>query len=189
MGDLVGEPGYTDDQYFGPPDPRPDDPKKRYTAGYHADPKTGGGYRYNFVKLDPSKPLAETYVRPIKFPPVLETGKANTNPATSEPGIVWWIHDSQGIPYSEEADIYPVGTLIPNILIAPFQGDRADVRARGEWADGRWTLEISRQLDTKSKYDVAFTHEKPLYISIALYNRAQTRHAEHIKPVRLVLQP
>jgi hypothetical protein len=30
---------------------------------------------------------------------------------------------------------------------------------------------------------------KPVYISVALYNRTQTRHSEHIRPVRVVVQP
>jgi len=188
MGELTGEPGYMDDQYFAPPDPLPDNPKTRYTGGYHPDPKTGGGYRLNFVKIDPDKPLAETYVRPIKLPSLLRTANVIVDLTTSEHGIVWWIHESEGIPYSEEADCYPINTLIPNILIAPLQGDRADVRGKGDWRDGRWTLEAIRVLDTQSKYDVALTPGKPVYLSIAAFNRTQTRHSEHIKPVRLILE-
>ena len=87
------------------------------------------------------------------------------------------------------ADTYPVGTLIPNIVIEPFQGDRADVRGQAEWRQGRWTLETRRVLDTKSRYDVAFSPGKPVYISVATYNRTETRHTEHIRPVRVVLEP
>jgi len=54
---------------------------------------------------------------------------------------------------------------------------------------GRWTLEMRRVLDTKSAFDVAFSTERPVYISVATYNRTQTRHSEHIRPVRVVLQP
>ena len=44
-------------------------------------------------------------------------------------------------------------------------------------------------LDTHSKYDVAFVPGKPLYITVATYNRTQGRHSEHIKPIRVVLEP
>jgi thiosulfate reductase cytochrome b subunit len=188
MGALTGEPGFMDDQHFRTPDSPPAELTKRYTAGYHADPKTGGGYRYNYVKLNPDRPLADTSVQPIMLPPRRDI-RTNSDPTISEHGVVWWIHTSQGIPYSEAADDYPVGALIPNILIEPFQGDRADVRAKAAWHQGRWTLEVRRVLDTGSQYDVAFTSEKPVYITVATYNRSQTRHSEHIRPIRLVLQP
>jgi Ethylbenzene dehydrogenase len=188
MGALTGEPGFMDDQYFGPPDPPPSDPKKRYTGGYHADPKTAGGYRANFVKLHPDKPLSETYVHPILLPPVLET-QPNADPATSEHGVTWWIHESQGIPYTKERDTYPVGSLLPNILITPLEGDRADVRTKGAWNNQQWTLEVNRVFDTQSKYDVPLEFGKPIYITIAAFNRTQIRHSEHIKPIRFVMQP
>ena len=63
------------------------------------------------------------------------------------------------------------------------------MRAKGAWKDGRWTLETRRVLDTGSKYDVAFVPGKPVYITVSTYNRAQSRHSEHIKPVRVMLQP
>ena len=189
MGQLTGEPGFMDDQHFRAPDPVPSSlGKKRYTAGYHADPMTGGGYTYNFEKLEPDKTLAETYVRPKMLPNLLNI-VPNPDPSTSEHNATWWIHKEQGIPYTAEADIYPVGTLIPNILIAPFQGDRAHIRAQAGWSQGQWSLEVRRVLDTKSQFDVAFVPGKPVYITVATYNRTQTRHGEHFRPVRLLLQP
>jgi thiosulfate reductase cytochrome b subunit len=185
-GDLTGEPGFVDDQYFGPPTPVK--AGERYTGGYYADPDKGGGYATNFVKLDPKKSLADTYVVP-KFLPPAHAVHTNPDPSTNEHGRTWWIHKAGAVPYTKEADTYPVGTLIPNMVIAPLTGDRADVRARGEWKDGRWTLEARRVLDTGSKYDVAFVPGEPVYITVASYNRAQTRHSEHIKPVRVMLQP
>jgi hypothetical protein len=95
----------------------------------------------------------------------------------------------QAVPYTKGADTYPVGTLIPNIIIEPFKTDEADIRGRGEWKDGYWTVESKRALDTHSKFDVAFVPGRPLYLTLATYNRTQVRHSEHIKPVRAVLQP
>ncbi|MEE8159188.1 MAG: ethylbenzene dehydrogenase-related protein [Dehalococcoidia bacterium] len=190
MDKVSDEPGFMDDQHFGLPDPIPAnfDNKKRYTAGYHTDPKTGGGYRFNFEKLEPGKPLAESLVRPLVLP-VEDNIRPNSDPATSDFGTQWWIHTWKGIPYSKEADTYPVGTLIPNMLIdGPFEGDRGDVRAKAAWYGGQWTLETRRVLDTKSEYDVAFSLEKPVYLSVAVFNRTQTRHTQHIKPIKFVLE-
>jgi hypothetical protein len=98
------------------------------------------------------------------------------------------LHKATSVPYSETLDTYPVGTLLPNIVIEPFQGDRANIRAKARWANGRWTLEVRRALDTKSEFDVAFSTERPVYLTLATYNRSQTRHSEHIKPVQLTLE-
>lgn len=207
------EPGYADDQYFGPATPVPAGLKsdQRYTGGYEADPKTGGGYRYNFAKLasknrpaktdpQPSKLSfagAQNYVggaefnkhlvQPIKLPSTLNI-QPNSNPGTSEEGATWWIREAEGLPYEDNLDKYPVGTLIPNILLEPFKGDRGDVRAKGKWHNGWWTVETRRVLDTGSRYDVAFTFDKPVYISVAAFNRTQTRHSEHFRPLQVVLQ-
>jgi thiosulfate reductase cytochrome b subunit len=184
MGEPTGEPGFVDDMHIRGPEPLPTD-GTRYTAGYYADPGDSG-YALNFAKVDSSKPLAQTYVRPLFLPPT--NGIApNPDPATSEHGVTWWIQRATGIPYSEAADTYPVGTLIPNIVIAPFTGDRADVRGQATWRQGHWTLETRRILDTGSRYDVAFTPGKPVYITVAIYNRTETRHSEHIRAVRVML--
>jgi len=185
VGARTGEPGFADDMYFGPP--APTKPGERYTGGYYADPDKGGAYAYNFVKLDPKKSLEDGHVLP-KFLPPAHAVHTNPEPVTNEHGRTWWIHKAEAIPYTKAADTYPVGTLIPNIVIAPLTGDRADVRAKAEWKDGRWTLETRRLLDTGSQYDVAFVPGEPVYITVATYNRAQTRHSEHIKPVRVVLE-
>lgn len=204
------EPGYTDDQYIGPPTPMPDKLKadQRYTGGYDADPKTGGGYRYNFIKITPPKnksdvqPSKGTFagaqyqvgakfnlnlVQPIKLPAVSNV-EINGNPKTSEENATWWIRESEGVAYDEKLDKYPVGALLPNIIVSPFQGDRADVKAKGKWEKGYWTLETKRVLDTGSKYDVAFNFNRPVYITVATYNRTQTRHGEHISPIKVVLR-
>ena len=188
MADLLGEPGYIHDQYFGPK--QPIKPGERYTGGYFVDPNTqGGGYAYNFVKVEPKKPLRDTYVVPKYLPHNSDAVHSNADAATHELGKTWWLLKGQAVPYTKEADTYPVGTLIPNIIIEPFKGDEADIRGRAEWKDGYWTLESKRALDTHSKFDVAFVPGRPLYITLATYNRTQVRHSEHIKPVRAVLQP
>lgn len=195
------QPGWTDDQYIGPPQPIPAQlkPGQRYSGGYQPDPNTGGGYRYNFKKFTiaadaqataPAQAGAKVTPAlgtPIMLPPSLNI-KPDANPATHDAHETWWIHESQGIPYDEKLDSYPVGTLIPNILIQPFKGDRADVRAKGKWANGYWTLETKRVFDTGSKYDVAFRFDRPVFITVATYNRTQTRHGEHISPIKVVLR-
>lgn len=83
------EPGYMDDQHFRPLElPMPTDPKKRYKGGYHPDPKTGGGYKYNYVQLDKDKPLSQARVHP-KFVPKTLNIRPNPDPTTSEEDYKW----------------------------------------------------------------------------------------------------
>jgi thiosulfate reductase cytochrome b subunit len=183
------EPGYMDDQHFRAPDlPMPADPKERYKGGYHTDPKTGGGYSYNYVQLDKDKPLSEARVQPRFLPRHSLHLRPNSDPTTSEAGYQWWLHQATSLPYEAALDIYREGTVLPNIVIEPFQGDRANVRAKAQWLQGRWTLEVRRVLDTQSAFDVAFSTERPVYLTLAVYNRSQTRHSEHIKPIQLTLE-
>jgi hypothetical protein len=179
---------FMDDQYFGPPEA----PRKgeRYTAGYWPDPQPGGGYRYNFKKLDPSRRIDDTLVTPLKLPAALDTAKdQGKDPVLDSHTGRWWLIESEALPYSEALDRFPAGTRMPSILVSPFQGDRAHVSAKGEHARGGWTLEARRVLDTRSKHDVAFRMDRPVYFSVAAYNSAQTRHTEHIEPIRLDLEP
>lgn len=207
------EPGWADDQYIGPPTPMPAKlkPEQRYAGGYDTDPKAGGGYDYNFKKVASKNPdkaaegqakakgsfagaqylggteFSKNLVQPKMLPRTLNLN-SDANPKTSDENSTWWIHKSDAIPYDENLDKFPVGTLIPNILLEPFKGDRADVQAKGKWKNGYWTLEIKRALDTGSKFDVPFKIDTPVYISVAAYNRTQTRHSEHIRPLQLILQ-
>lgn len=166
-----------DDQYFGPPLPcfvcAP-----RYFGGYASDPKLTGGYRDNWQFFRPSGvepkrlPLTDHYVFD-RAEVVAQGGRARLS-----------MRFVDGYPWSAELDRFPVDTLIPSILTSePLQGDRGHVGARGRWADGEWTLELSRSLDTESPYDVPLGDDT--YLWFAVFDHAQSRHAYHLRPLRL----
>jgi hypothetical protein len=184
---LLGE---MDDDYFGPP--LPAEPGKRYSGGYTMDPKTGGGYvEYYWTKIDTAKPLTETLVTPKFLPkdPALLApyASADLNPDAGDSGL-WNLRFSDMVPYQPELDTYPVGTVLPSVLIVgPFEGDRGGITARGEWQAGVWTLEVSRRLEAGSKYDVSIVPGTDLFLWVAPFNHTQTRHAQQLNPVRLVL--
>jgi hypothetical protein len=50
-------------------------------------------------------------------------------------------------------------------------------------------VEMKRVFDTKSKYDIGFKPGESVYLSVAAFNRTETRHSEHLRPIRLQLQP
>jgi len=168
----TGASGQIDDNFFGPPLPS-EKKGERYTGGYGKDKKKGGGYFLNWKKLAKG-PLNDVYVEPRFLPP-----------ADSK---LPFIRETDAIPYSSEADNMPVGTVIPGVVVkGPFVGDRGDITARHQWRDGKWTLEAKRSLDTGSDKDVAFLRDVPTYLWVAVFNHTQTRHTQHLRPVRVVL--
>jgi thiosulfate reductase cytochrome b subunit len=174
-----------DDNYFGPLLDPPNDPKTRYTGGYTQDPKTGGNFIQNWKTIENGK------IVPLWLPRSADTlrrlGEVNLDPEVGDAGE-WWLPKELAAPYSPELDAkLPVGTILPSVVIeSPFQGDRGDVRAVAKWSRGWWRLEVSRKLDTGSKYDVAIVNDT--YFWVAVFDHTQTRHSQHLHPVRLELR-
>ena len=51
-----------------------------------------------------------------------------------------------------------------------------------------WTMIVSRDLKTGSKFDQDFIPGRELYMWVAVFDHTQTRHTRHTRPVRLVVQ-
>jgi hypothetical protein len=167
-----------DDSFFGPRlNTYP--AQRRYTWGYSADPLLAGGFIENWRYAKPDT------VEPIRLP---------RDPATiqrfneeSSRSLEHALHWFETMPYRTELDTYPVGTVMPSVVwIHPNEGDRGNVRAAGKWKDGYWTLEMSRNLVTDSRYDKEISNGA--YFWFATFDHAQTRHTYHIQPLRLVMK-
>lgn len=173
-----------DDNFFGPA-MKPES-GKRYTGGYGQDKKDAGGYESNW------KRVAKTdFVMPARLPKdwnaVRERmGPVNLDPEVSDQGVFhMWADET--VPYSKELDAsIPLGTVMPSVLHSkPFEGDRGDVKAIGEWKDGRWRLDIRRALNSTSASDIQI--KTGVYMWVAPFNHAQTQHGRHMRPLRIVL--
>lgn len=185
-GSLKSALGLVADEYIGPAKPLPEDGAARYSGGLDLDPGVGG-YRQNFTKLETTKPLSQTKVLPVKLPAALPV-KLTLDLKSVELDGPWWIADSTGVSYARALDHYPLWTVLPSVLVTPLQGDRGNVGSRARWHKGRWTVEMKRVLDTKSKFDIAFKPGTSVYMSVAAFNRTETRHSEHLRPIRLQIQ-
>lgn len=188
-----------DDNFFGPPLPAPAETPRvrdpdsgawlpRYTAGYRKDPPgTYSGYEMNWEFFD------EGWVLPLRLPDdprdIDEHGfvlTAAAGDATGVSSMQGWIEFNDTRPYAAGIDPLPVGTLLPSVLpTGQLKGDRGDIKARGRWSGGRWHLELSRKLDTGSKRDIPV--EDGTLLWVAVFDHTQTRHAYHLRPVRLRL--
>jgi len=89
-------------------------------------------------------------------------------------------------PYFVAEDTFCLGAQAPGVIVTPFQGDRGDVRAEGRWLDGRWTVEFARALKTGSSADTEMRGE--LYLGVAIFDNASSKHAFHLRPIRLVVE-
>lgn len=182
----TGSFGMIDDDHFGPPlQPTERQVKgtSRYTGGYTQDPKTSGGYTMNWKKFDGD--IVQLRFLPRTPELVRLPGVASIDPKVSDDGQ-WWLPASHLMPYDEALDQYPVGTVMPSVIIdGPFQGDRGDVLAGAEWSGGRWRLEVKRKLDTGSKFDLPIDNN--IYLWVAAFDHSQTRHSRHLHPLRIEL--
>ncbi|WP_277948926.1 ethylbenzene dehydrogenase-related protein [Pseudoalteromonas piscicida] len=87
--------------------------------------------------------------------------------------------------YDPKRDMAKIGEQLPSVLYRSnrFEGDRADVRARGEWHDGYWTLELVRKNQTHSKLDVELRSGICMWVSA--FDHAQIAHTRHHKAIQL----
>lgn len=170
LGDLwhwksvrTGPVGQIDDQYL---DSTRYDKEKAPRAGRNNDPTTGGGYVAN----------------------ITEDGKGPRFAARgNKPAPPYWIMDGEKVALDEGA--YAAGDEVAGVLVAPIAGDRGDISAQANWNDGVWTLEMSRRLETGSRFDVQFDDLDKVYpFGIAVFDNAQVRHAFAALPSRLVFR-
>ncbi len=148
--------GQLDDQYID----ATRDPKLNADWGRHGDVKTGGGYANN-VNKD-------------------KTGPAFMNKPGSDAPRYWILPELK----TEFADTFKPGDVVPGIVVAPFDGSRGDVQARGAWKDGLWTIEMKRRLVTTGEkareQDVQFDDlGKTYYLGVAVFDNSQINHVYH----------
>ncbi|CAH9057270.1 hypothetical protein PSECIP111951_01633 [Pseudoalteromonas holothuriae] len=155
-----------DDNFFGPL-AVPLNGQRRYKAGYLIDSKESGAYVMNW----------QWYSSHMIIPKRLPKEKSNT----SEPVLDWFA----STPYQVSLDTYPVNAQLSSVLYRSnrFEGDRADVRAKGQWQAGYWTLELVRQNQTHSAHDIALNNGTCIWVSA--FDSSQIAHSRHQRAIKL----
>lgn len=175
--------GTLDDSHFGaalPPQPG----QRRYTAGYRADPAEAGAIVENWQWFDAERVLPRRLPRD---PAQLAAFSELPDPRAPGAQIDWSLEWAATQPYAPELDTYPVGTLMPSILVRDhYEGDRGDVRARAHWNEGYWQLEIARSLAAPGAFDLPI--EDGMALWIAVFDHSQTRHSLHLRPLIIALE-
>ncbi len=162
----------------------PENQAKTLEAGRHGDPKESGGYSDNYASMP--DPADATKTVPDKTKPGFTS--PNIDMTTGAPGFIL---DSEKVALDQAAlDALPVGSYLPGIVKSEFVGDRGNISAGWKWADGAWTIEFGRLLDTASEFDVQFTDlAASYYFGVAVFENAQVRHATQTAPSFLVFMP
>ncbi len=73
---------------------------------------------------------------------------------------------------AEDPPIEYKGDKVPMFKLSPPSGSRADIAAKGQWKDGKWTIEFRRLLFTGNQDDVQFDTKGNYQFGIALYEIA-----------------
>lgn len=188
-----------DDSHFGPPlvvaksfprtfEERKDGTYGRYTAGYQKDPPNGSDWSGISMNWETYKgAFTQPRRLPIEEDDLKSLKDISLNTDISDEGN-WWLTWDDTKPYSPIDDNYPIGTLLPSVLITSQRmGDRGNIEAYGYWKEGCWHLEMKRALNTNSPYDVALNNQT--YLWFAVFDHTQTRHSRHMRPLRLNLNP
>ncbi len=106
--------------------------------------------------------------------------------SADQPAPPYWIFDDQKMPFT---DTYKTNDEIAGIIVRPPTGDRADIKGKAVYNDGKWTLEYGRKLTTGSQYDVQFSDMKKEYaFGTAIFDNAQTRHSFESGVSKLVFE-
>jgi hypothetical protein len=100
------------------------------------------------------------------------TGKANKHPAKRGEDV--WIARPEDagdtVEKQQPAPTEKTTARLPRYLPGTPTGSAADVRAKGAWADGKWTLEFARKLDTGSPDDTRFDIARAYKFALGVHN-------------------
>lgn len=122
----------------------------------HGDPGSGG-YNNNLVKG-------------IDHPMMV--------PSSLDANIFGAMLESKSEIYTKTASArFPVGSVVPGVIINDLDGDRADVKCHSSYENNMWTLWIMRKLDTKSEYDVIFEQGQKYDFAVAAFDHNAMWHS------------
>ncbi|KPJ58710.1 MAG: hypothetical protein AMJ46_13765 [Latescibacteria bacterium DG_63] len=80
------------------------------------------------------------------------------------------------LPWNDPRD--PEPDYVPSYVVKFPAGSRGDVKAKGEWDEGRWTVELRRAMRTgQEAEDVAFYIGRSYNFAVAIMNGSRTIHS------------
>lgn len=110
----------------------------------------------------------------------------------SRTGAPVWIQRPEdagsSVQMSQKAPATYSGDVLPQYTATVPGGSAADVRAKGRWQGGRWTVELARKLNTGNPDDTAFDPARAYSMAVAVQDR--TGDMGQASPlIRLMFEP
>lgn len=84
------------------------------------------------------------------------------------PKDIYYITPEMARPFDLSRE-WKEGDTVPRRLLSAPEGSRGDIRAQGEWRDGRWRVEMTRLLDTGNPDDKALRDRRRYTIAFAVH--------------------
>ena len=82
--------------------------------------------------------------------------------------------------------VFQDGQEIPGyMLYTEWKGSFADVKTKGVWENGKWTLVMSRKLDTGYDDDLQFNTRKKYPFAVAVFDNAHEHNSYNSEPLKL----
>ncbi|MEE8430346.1 MAG: ethylbenzene dehydrogenase-related protein [Candidatus Desulfatibia sp.] len=86
----------------------------------------------------------------------------------------------------KDYSIFKEGDEIPGYMLYPVWKDSfADVKAKGVWKDGTWTVMMSRKLKTGNVDDVQFNTRRKYPFGVAVFDNASRLNSHNSEPLKL----
>jgi hypothetical protein len=150
--------GYTEDGYVTT------NPSKKPEKGRKRD--AGSGKAKGNSTKDKSKPM---YMQ-------------DSAKSVSIPGSLLVSHAVEIKDYST----FKEGDEIPGYMLnTAWKGSFADVKTKGVWANGKWTVMMSRKLETGNDDDVQFNTRKKYPFALAVFDNAHEHNSYNSEPLKL----
>jgi hypothetical protein len=67
--------------------------------------------------------------------------------------------------------------VVAQFVARAAEKSAGDIRAKGAWKDGSWTVEFARKLDTGHADDAAFAPGKPVAMAVAVLDASEESHS------------
>ncbi|MFN3479601.1 MAG: ethylbenzene dehydrogenase-related protein [Thermodesulfovibrionales bacterium] len=125
------------------------------------------------------------------------TGKAKKNEAADKkkpkymqdpakkPTLPGFLIDGETVEIKDYSK-FKEGDVVPSWILSKFSGSMADITAKANWANGRWTVMLQRKLETSDKEnDVQFDTRRDYNLGIAVFNDSSKHNSYNSPPLKL----
>ncbi len=78
------------------------------------------------------------------------------------------------------------GDQLPGYLLhAGWKGSFGDIKTKGVWKDGKWTVMLSRKLDTGNDDDVQYNTRKKYPFAVSVFDNSGAEHSYNSELLKL----